>query len=215
MTKFITFEGGEGSGKTTHLATMAAHLRAKGYSVRTCHDPGSAEIAIKIRPLILDKNYGVSREAELLLYLAARAELVNKVILPSLGTVDFILCDRFYDSTVVYQGLIRGWDSKISCDICEAKHILDEMHRLFCRGIHPDYTFLFDVNPALGLNRSLGTEKNESRWEEEGIKIHTKINNAFLELAENEEDRIIVVDANQELEDVFAELLGYFNEEVI
>jgi dTMP kinase len=205
MTQFITFEGGEGAGKTTHLETMAKHLRSDGYSVLTCHDPGSAEIAIKIRPLILDKKYRISREADLLLYMAARAELVDKVIIPSFGKVDFILCDRFYDSTMVYQGVIRGWGTMY----------LETMHRVFCHDIHPKWTFLFDVNPILGLNRSEGEEKNESRWEEEGIAIHTKINNAFMDRALAEEDRIIVVDANSELEDVFAELLGYFNEEVI
>ena len=109
MGQLITFEGGEGSGKTTHLESLAKYLRAGGYTVRTTHDPGGAEISIGIRPFLLDKKYAVSREAEFLLYLAARAELVNKVIIPTLQRVDFVLCDRFYDSTAVYQGVIRKW----------------------------------------------------------------------------------------------------------
>jgi len=218
MTKFITFEGGDGSGKTTMLAMMAERLLDEGFSVQRCHDPGTAEIAIALRPLLLDRKYKICREAELLLYLAARAELLDKVIMPTMeeDQVDFILCDRFYDSTAVYQGVIRGWD-EIRAWHEEAPRsettFLECMHLIFSSNITPDCTFLFGVDPKIGLGRSLGEEKNESRWEDEGLAIHRKINGAFLDLAEMNEDRIIIVDANQEKEDVFTDLLGFFMEE--
>jgi dTMP kinase len=217
MTQFITFEGGEGSGKTTMLAMMAEHLRGKGFSVKTCHDPGSTNIAINLRPLLLDKQYQICREAELLLYLAARAELVDKVIKPTMerGKVDFILCDRFYDSTAVYQGVIRGWNEirawREEASRSEAT-FLEFMHLLFSGNIHPDYTFLFDVDPVLGLRRSKGIEINEGRWELEGVETHKKINMAFVDLAMQHE-RFIIVDADQEKEDVFCELVADFMEE--
>ena len=205
MGKFITFEGGEGSGKTTHLERLAGWLRGKGYKVQTAHDPGTAPIAIGIRPLLLNKEYKVSREAELLLYLAARAELVDKIIFPMLPHVDFLLCDRYYDSTAVYQGIIKGWD----------KDFLEDAHRMFSFGLEPDITFLFDVNPILGLNRSKGIEINEGRWEEMGLAIHEKINQAFLDRAELNEDRIIIIDANIEIDDVFADLVQAFRREIL
>lgn len=214
--KFITFEGGEGSGKTTHLESLAGHLRAGGYKVKTTHDPGGAEISIGIRPFLLDKKYKVSHEAEFLLYLAARAELVQKVILPALPHVDFVLCDRFYDSTAVYQGVIRKWDEIWAY---EDENFLDFMHRLFSKNITPDKTFLFNVSPKIGLSRSKGFDKNESRWEEEGLKIHTKINLAFLELANygmtNADERFVVIDADKPEEWVFSELIDRFNQEVL
>jgi dTMP kinase len=212
MGKFITFEGGEGSGKTSHLASLAAYLRARHYTVRETHDPGGAEISIKIRPLLLDKRYAVSREAEFLLYLAARAELVNKVIVPELDRVDFVLCDRFFDSTAVYQGVIRGWNKIAMRAYYDT--FLGFMHENFCHNIQPDATFLFDVNPVLGLNRSTGDEKDESRWEEEGLKIHSKINRAFLDLA-RDNPRFHIIDANEEIGDVYDELKETFKREIL
>lgn len=210
--KFITFEGGEGSGKTSHLESLSKYLRAEGYMVRTTHDPGGAEISIGIRPFLLDKRYNISSEAEFLLYFAARAELVQKVILPALQHVDFVLCDRFYDSTAVYQGVIRKWGEIWAY---EDEIFLDFMHRLFSKNLTPDYTFLFDVDPKIGLSRSLGEEKDESRWEEEGLKIHTKINKAFRELAEQNDDRFIIINANKEIDDVFNDLIKHFKLEVL
>jgi dTMP kinase len=218
MTHFITYEGGEGSGKTTMLGMTADRLRSQDFSVTTCHDPGSAEIAIALRPLLLDKKFGISKEAELLLYLAARAELVDKVIRPAMeqDQVDFILCDRFYDSTAVYQGVVRGWND-IRAWREEAPRsettFLEIMHLLFSGNIVPDYTFLLDVDPVLGLNRSKGIEINEGRWELEGVEVHKNINMAFLDLAESNEGRIIVINADQKKEDVFTDLLSYFMEE--
>ena len=211
MGKFITFEGGEGSGKTTHLQSLAAYLRNMGFTVRTTHDPGDTPIGNALRPLLLDKKYGISKEAEFLLYLAARAELVDKVIEPMLKHVDFVLCDRYFDSTAVYQGELRGWDGY---DVTDDESLVPFMHRLFSRDLVPDHTFLFDVNPVLGLNRSKGYDKNESRWEEEGLEIHTKINTAFYVLA-CREPRFHIIDANEEIEDVFKDLIIQFRQYVL
>lgn len=210
MGKFITFEGGEGSGKTSHLHLMATFLREKGYSVRTTFDPGDTPIGNSLRPLLLDKKYGISKEAEFLLYLAARAELVDKIIKPNLRHCDFVLCDRYFDSTTVYQGFLRGWD-KIDVDDEEFTQF---MHRIFSQNLIPDHTFLFDVNPVLGLRRSKGFDKNESRWEEEGLNVHTKINNAFYSIAVDD-PRFISIDANIEMADVFNELIKQFKIHVL
>lgn len=204
MGKFITFEGGEGSGKTTHLESLADTLRGCGYKVQTAHDPGTAPVSLGIRPLLLDKKYNICREAELLMYLAARAELVDKVILPMLGHVDFVLCDRYFDSTAVYQGIIKGWE----------RDFLEDMHETFSRNLIPDFTFLFDVDPVIGLGRSKGIELDEGRWEEMGVAVHAKINGAFMDRAELYNERIIVIDANQEIDDVFSELVSEFHREI-
>lgn len=212
MGKFITFEGGDGSGKTTLMARMANYLRDDGYRVQTTHDPGGAPIASGLRPFLLDKTFAISKEAEFLLYLAARAELVNKTIIPMLPHVDFLLCDRYFDSTEVYQGMIRGWGDLWAY---EDETFLRFMHRVFCQDVIPNYTFLFDVKPEIGLSRSKGIELNEGRWEEEGLEIHAKINNGFRWLAELEEDRIIVIDANMEIDEVFDDLVMAFHAEVL
>jgi dTMP kinase len=216
MGKFITFEGGEGSGKTSHLISLAKYLRDRDYTVRTTHDPGDTPIGNSLRPLLLDKKYGISKEAEFLLYLAARAELVDKIINQNLRHVDFVLCDRFFDSTTVYQGLLRGWNKhNIGDDETGSDEDMTSfMHRYFSQNLIPDHTFLFDVNPVLGLNRSKGFDKNESRWEEEGLTTHTKINNAFYSLA-IDDPRFIIIDANIEMADVFNELVKQFKIKVL
>jgi dTMP kinase len=206
--KFITFEGGEGSGKSTHLERLYHDLTKKGYNVVKTNDPGGPPISMAIRPLLLDKKYAVSHQAEFLLYLAARAELVNKVILPGLETADFVLCDRFHDSTAVYQGVIRGWN-QMDSDLGMYDTFLGNMHKWFSRGLIPHTTFLLDVDPVLGLNRSLGEVKNESRWEEEGLNVHRRINAAFLQLAKYN-PRFRVIDANQGIEDVYTDLTVAF-----
>ncbi len=195
---FITVEGGEGSGKSTHIKTMADWLEDLGYKVVLTRDPGATEIGDALRPLILDKKYDVSHEAELLLYLACRAELVDKVIQPGLETADIVLCDRFFDSTAVYQGIIRGWDSAL----------LNQMHRKFSRNVIPDHTFLFDVDPKIGLSRSEGYDKNESKWEEEGLATHRRINNAFLELATG--TGFSIIDANKDIDAVWDDFIIEF-----
>ena len=211
MGQFITFEGGEGSGKTTHLHSLAEYLRGRGFTVRTTHDPGDTPIGNSLRPLLLDKSYKISKEAEFLLYLAARAELVDKIIQPMLKVVDFVLCDRYFDSTTVYQGELRGWDGY---DVSDDENITQFMHRLFSRDLVPDHSFLFDVNPILGLRRSTGYEKNESRWEEEGLDIHSKINAAFYVLACRTQ-RFNIIDANMEIEDVLKDLITQFRQSVL
>ena len=205
MGKFITFEGGEGSGKTSHLISLARYLRRRGFKVRTTHDPGDTPIGNGLRPMLLDKTWNISKEAEFLLYMAARAELVDKIILPSLNYVDFVLCDRFFDSTKIYQGIMRGWDGH---DIGDDS-LTEYMHRLFSHDLVPYRTFLFDVNPVIGLKRSKGFDKNESRWEEEGLKAHEEINTAFRVLAHGD-PRFIILNANAKEEKVFKELVRMF-----
>jgi dTMP kinase len=212
MGKFITFEGGEGSGKSTQLLRMANWLTKRGYEVFTTNDPGGPELGMDIRKILLTaKNKKMAHETELLLYLAARAELVHKHILPGLKDYDFVLCDRFHDSTAVYQGEIRGWGG---IDVTDDEDLLSFLHRIFSFDCYPDHTFLFDVNPVLGLNRSEGGNKDESKWEEEGIKIHENINNAFYVLAKRS-PRFIVIDANDEIDEVTYEMVRMFKQDIL
>ena len=204
--KFITFEGGDGSGKSSALLRVYNYLMKAGYATYATSDPGGSDIGNQIRNILLTvSNKGMSSKTELLLYQAARAELVHNVIKPALQNFDFVLCDRFHDSTAIYQGMIRGWNQSF----------LDELHKTFSDDIQPDHTFLFNVDAKTGLSRSLGDSKDEGRWEEEGLAVHTKINDEFyIRAISNEYDRFVIIDANQTAEDVLANIIYYFENHI-
>src|SRR3972149_2438719 len=141
---FITFEGLDGSGKTTQMKILSDCLKNRGFDVLTTIEPGGTKIGQKIRKILLDKeNHDISPRAETLLFLASRAELVSKVIAPALMEGKIVLCDRFFDSTVVYQGIARGLGEK---------QILD-MSLWAAGGIVPDITFLLSIKVSRGKKR--------------------------------------------------------------
>jgi dTMP kinase len=195
---FITFEGGEGSGKSSYVKMLGEWLNDLGHRTIVTKDPGGTPIANKIRQIVLDgKNTNLSRTSELLLYLASRAQLIDEIIKPAIDDEINVVCDRFADSTAVYQGILRDWDDET----------IENMNDLVTEGyvIWPDLTFICDVSAQIGLSRSmqvnLEEKNNESRWEDMGLPVHKTINQGFRDLVVEaadigEEDRFVILNCN-------------------
>jgi len=188
---FITFEGGEGSGKTTLLKALLTHLRSTGRDALETRDPGGTPIGKQIRALLLDReNTRMVPAAELLLYEASRAQLVHEVIRPALATGRTVLCDRFTDSTVAYQGYGRGLDLEL----------IARLNALATDGLRPDLTFLLDLDPAVGLLRATQRvaerQEGHDRIEGEVLAFHGRVRAGYRTIAAAESERVIVLDAS-------------------
>ena len=191
---FVTFEGIEGSGKTTQLRLLSEHLRRKGVPHRTTREPGGTPLADEIRRLLLSfREEGIFPEAELLLYEAARAQHVRAVILPALASGEAVLCDRFFDASSVYQGFSRG--------IGEGR--IEDLNAFASAGLVPDLTFLLDVDPETGFARLRGRGTGPDRMESESIAFHRKVREGYLRLQEANPARITRIDARPSAEEVF------------
>ncbi len=209
---FITFEGIEGSGKTTQMRKTADFLKNAGYKIIVTREPGDTLIGKKIRSILLDpENKNMSYLCELLLYVADRVQHLHEVVEPGLAADKIVLCDRFIDSTIVYQGKARGLDT----DLIEKIHgtgtgILDRFK--------PDLTVLFDLEPETGLKRTFKAlkngqrEENETRFEQENIKFHEKVRQGYLELALKEKSRFLIVDASLEPDQVLNRIIAGIRE---
>ena len=193
---FITFEGPDGSGKTTQIERVAKWLEQLNYNIVCTREPGGTKSAEKIRQIVLDPCLPIKAEAETLLYLAARAEHVEKVIAPALLAGKIVLCDRFSDSTFVYQGITRGMDLKI----------LRLMDAFATKGLKPDVTFLLDGLPERLVTRRK-TRGIQDRFELEGLDFQQKVRAGFMQLAQEEKERIKVINALQELDDVTRDII--------
>ncbi len=181
---FVTFEGGEGSGKSTQLARLAARLRARGIEPLVTREPGGTPIAERIRALLLDPALAPGPVAEALLMQAARADVVAQVIRPALEAGCVVLCDRYADSSLAYQGGGRGLDPRL----------IAEWNRASTGGLEPDLTLLFDLDPALGLERRAGAATN--RLDREPAEFHARVRARYLELARSAPERWVVLDAS-------------------
>jgi dTMP kinase len=195
--RFITFEGIDGCGKTTQLRMLAQWMREHGHDVVETVEPGGTSIGRQIRKILLDPaNAGIQPRAELLLYFASRAQNVDEVIRPALEAGSTVLCDRFTDSTLVYQGCGRGLDTEV----------VRELDRIACRGLQPDVTILIDIDIETSLarakRRNERTRSDESRIDDEGTEFHERVRKGYLALAKAEPDRIIVIDGAAEIGDV-------------
>lgn len=189
---FITFEGIDFCGKTTQARKLASYLRRKGYDVLLIREPGGDRISEKIRKVLLsEKNTAMSELTELLLYEASRAQLTQKVILPALRQEKVVVCDRYYDSTLAYQGYGRGLEKKT---IIRLNHIVTF-------GLSPDLTILIDVPVEVALRRKDQEKRKEDRLEKEKIEFHKKIRQGYLKIAQLNRRRIKIVDGTK---DVFA-----------
>jgi dTMP kinase len=208
---FITLEGIEGSGKTTQMQQLSAYFEMRGRSCVLTREPGGTSLGEKIRAILLDPaSSELVPTAELLLYMADRAQHINSLIKPGLAEGKVVLCDRYFDATIVYQGFARGLDTGLIC----------ELHRLLFEDLKPDITFLLDLAPRIGLARAWkqldnGTRAGtESRFEEETISFHEKVRAGYLELARREPERIRVVDGSRDEKkvqvDIRAALAEYF-----
>jgi dTMP kinase len=192
---FITFEGVEGSGKSTQLGLTAKRLEAAGAPVRVLREPGGTAVGEAIRQILLDPQHvGLDARAELLLYEASRAQLVADIIEPALDWGEVVLCDRFYDSTTAYQGYARGLP-------------LGEIARLndiATSGLEPDLTIVIDVDPATVLARAVTASGRADRLELEDVAFHERVREGFLAVARAEPQRVVVVDGSGSVEEVAA-----------
>jgi dTMP kinase len=184
---FITIEGGEGSGKTTLSLTLKSELESKGYSVFHTREPGGTPLSEKLRALILQpSSVKIGDQAELLLFLAARAQHIEEAILPALHQGKMVICERFNDSSIAYQGCARHLGMN---------HV-EELCHLACRGLKPDLTFFLDIDPELGLQRIKEKRKETfDRLEQEHLQFHKEVRQGYLHLADQYRERIIILDA--------------------
>jgi dTMP kinase len=186
---FVSIEGLEGSGKSSVIKFLVKLLRKKGFKVKVFREPGSTKIGEKIRKILLDKrNKNISPYTELLLYLAARTQLIEEKLKKALNFYDFVICDRFFDSTLVYQGYASGLGE-----------IAYRVTKLFSLGIVPDLTILLDASVEEALERI----KNKDRMESKPLKFHKRLREGYLWLAKKNPRRIKIVDANTNLKEIF------------
>ena len=182
---FITFEGGEGAGKTTHITFLATCLRAMGYEVLCLREPGGTAIGESLRDLVLDPaNSDMCDETELLIYEAARAQIMKEVIIPALARGVVVLLDRFYDSTIAYQVYGRGLPEPF----------VRQANAFACQGIHPCRTILLTTQESAeeGLKRAT-KHGNADRLEQAGIDFHTRVNTGFMRIAQDNPDRVRLI----------------------
>ena len=196
--RFITLEGGEGTGKTTQAALLGEAFAKAGLPARVVRSPGGTAVAEKLRTILKTREPGeeLASETELLLFGACHSQMVETLLKPELERGTCIISDRFVDSTKVYQGYARGLDIQM----------LDGINRFACRGVMPDLTIVLDLEPELGIRRSTGrvakAEFENDRFDSETLAFHTAVRNGFLELARQEPGRIQIISAEGSVEDV-------------
>lgn len=209
MIRFVTFEGGDGTGKTTQIRALESYLVQRGRACVVTREPGDTSLGKLIRQILLEVgDHEVAPSTELFLYLADRAQHVSEIIRPALAAGKIVLCDRFTDSTLAYQGYGRGIDLKL----------LQQLNDLADAGVRPDLTFLLDCPVALGLSRtsqrqSEAGQPREDRFEREKVEFHEKIRAGFLDLARAEPARFRVIDAAQSVETVWHDIQSIVEQE--
>jgi len=198
--QFVTFEGIDGSGKSTQIKKLSASLKAAGLDIILTREPGGSIGAEEIRALLVEGDPGRwSPQTEILLFTAARRDHLEKTILPALNAGKTVLSDRFADSTRVYQGAARA----------ELRGVVDDLHSLMI-GREPDLTFILDMDPATALTRGLARKSGEDRFEEFGLPFQQALRHGFLALAKQFPKRCVLIDANRAPELIAAEIATYF-----
>ena len=191
MACFITFEGIEGCGKTTQIRLLSRKLEGDGYAVTVTREPGGCPVADQIRNILLDaNNHAITPLTELLLYAAARAQHMSEVVKPALDAGAIVLCDRFTDATIAYQGYGRKLDLAA----------ISQLNRMATGGIRPDMTLLLDCPAETGLKRAISRINNapgarEERFELESLQFHQRVREGYLSLAQQEPERFVIIDA--------------------
>ena len=198
---FVSFEGIDGSGKSTQARALADHCRAQGLEVVLTREPGGSDGAEAIRRLLVEGDPDRwSAETEILLFNAARRDHVEKTIRPALAAGKIVITDRFADSTRVYQGAARA----------SLRPLVDQLHDLVI-GIEPDLTFLIDMDPETALARGLARQSGEDRFEELGLEFQRALRDGFLALAQSQPNRIRVIDGARAQDAIAAEIAAGFH----
>ena len=211
MASFVTFEGGDGTGKTTQVRALNNFLVENGRGCVVTREPGGTTLGKLIRQVLVEvSEHEISSSTELFLYLADRAQHVNEIVRPAIDGGKVVLCDRFTDSTVAYQGYGRGIDLAL----------LQQLNRLAGGGVRPDITFLLDCPVKLGLSRtnkrqSESGQPREDRFEREKIEFHDKVRAGFLEMAQAEPARFRVIDASRSIEEVWLDIQNIAEKEIL
>lgn len=196
--KFITFEGGEGTGKSTQTHLLADFLREQGIIVTTTREPGGTEGAELIRALIVSGTTSRwSPLSEVLLLNAARLDHWQKVILPTLQAGNWVICDRFTDSTIAYQGYGHGVELAF----------IKNLHQQLFSAHEPDLTFVFDLDPAIGIKRSLQRHTSETRFENMQLDFHHRMRQGYLNIAEENPARYRVIDASKTVQEIHQDII--------
>ena len=197
----ITVEGLEGCGKTSVIKFLQKLIGSKGLSLKVYREPGSTRIGEKLRKILLNKKNGeLSPHTELLLYLGARTQLIEEKLKKELFQYDFVICDRFFDSTLVYQGFALNLGK-----------IVEESVKMFSLGIEPDLTIVLDIPAKTGLGRLKGKDRIESR----PLSFHNKLRKGYLQLAKKYPKRVKIVDARGDLKTVYKKVQEILDESVL
>jgi dTMP kinase len=211
MARFITFEGGDGSGKSTQIRALENYLVRRRHSCLVTREPGGTALGKLIRNVLLDGGeHEIDSSTELFLYLADRAQHVNEVILPAMKAGKIVLCDRFTDSTLAYQGFGRGIELRL----------LRQVNDFAAQGLRPDLTFLLDCPARAGLARTVRRQsetgiRQEDRFEQEKIEFHEKVREGFLEMARAEPQRLRILDATRPIEEVTLAIKKIVDQEML
>lgn len=171
---FITFEGIEGGGKSCQVSMLESFLKKEGYDVLVLREPGGTALGEKIRRLLLTPGYDITQKAEMLLYMAARAQIVSEIIIPALKKGTIVICDRFLDATVCYQGYGLGVDGTV----------IDQLNKFVTKNILPDITFFLDIDIEKGLGRCKNAKGYKDRIEQRSVSFHKRVRQGYLKQAE-------------------------------
>lgn len=196
---FITFEGPDGSGKTTQMRMLVPILEAQGREVVRTREPGGTDIGDQIRSVIMNmKNKSMDPRTEILLFCASRAQLVEELIRPSLAAGKLVLCDRYADSTMAYQGYGHGLD----------REDLTRLLAFATGGLKPDLTLLFDISAEAGLRRRLKNHEEWNRMDDYALQFHDRVRAGYLDMAAAEPERWAVINADRPAEEIHAEVVS-------
>ena len=196
---FITFEGPDGSGKTTQIRKLIPVLQEKGLDIVHTREPGGTDIGDQIRSVIMNmKNKSMHPRAEILLFCASRAQLVEELIRPSLTEGKFVLCDRYADSTMAYQGYGHGLD----------RETLSQLLNFATGGLKPDLTLLFDISAEAGLRRRLSNHEEWNRMDDYALQFHERVRSGYLAMAAAEPERWAVINADRTPEEIHEEVVS-------